>query len=163
MTEERPDTAQEPYDEAAIAVLRGLEPLRRRSRLTITSERECAIVGDAMIALHDLLDLRPEIGALTLTTANGWVHIARDEPAPETDQADAALARLFRADPAITAVTVPPVFARPARVATPDDPYLSPHGKAMAAIESALKEGKMSIEDANAATRRLATEPDPAP
>jgi hypothetical protein len=108
-------------------------------------------------ALEQILELFTEVGGLVVQTAAGKVNVTRDFPSDYTTQVDRLLGAIFKNNRCVTGIEF--LGMETPHMATPDDPYWSPQGKAYASIERAAARGEISPEDAIAAYRRLAAAP----
>ncbi|WP_266065042.1 hypothetical protein [Brucella intermedia] len=115
------------------------------------SENESPTYDKTAIDVLDLtriFDLFPHLSGVTLKTRHGDLQVTRDFPSNYTAEVDAMLATIFENDPGIAGIVFPATSTQPEHTATPDDPHWSPDGKALAAIDAALKAGEISTDQA---------------
>jgi hypothetical protein len=106
--------------------------------------------------LERIFELCPELPMLTISTAGGeGFTVSRDFPSDALQEVDDRLARIFRENPAIAAITFPAEGTRPAHAATPDAPFWSPTGRESAAILAAARSGEITPEQASERLDRL--------
>ena len=106
--------------------------------------------------LERIFDLCPELPMLTIRTAGGeGFTVSRDFPSDALQEVDDRLARIFRENPAIAAITFPAEGNRPEHAATPDAPFWSPRGRESAAILAAVRAGEITPEQASERLDRL--------
>ena len=106
--------------------------------------------------LERIFELCPELPMLTIRTAGGeGFTVSRDFPSDALQEVDDRLARIFRENPAIAAITFPAKGNRPAHAATPDAPFGSAMGREGAAILAAARSGEITAEQASERLDRL--------
>ncbi|EGG79010.1 hypothetical protein SXCC_00318 [Gluconacetobacter sp. SXCC-1] len=62
-------------------------------------------------------------------------------------QADHILAGMFTRNPDVTGITFPAPHGRAAHTATPDDPHVLPHDRALTAIMDARQRGEITADE----------------
>lgn len=137
------------YDRAAIFAL-DLTSGRRPWQLlmTSTSENLPVLSAETNNALTRIFELFPHLTSLTVQTTGGDMHVGRDFWNGYTTEVDRMISTIFQNDPAVTGIVFPTTSTRPEQTATHNDPHWSPDGKALAAIDAALKAGEISSEEA---------------
>ena len=116
--------------------------------------------------LERIFELCPELPMLTISTASGeGFTVSRDFPSDAPQEVDDRLARIFRENPAIAAITFPAQGKRPAHAATPQAPFGSPTGEESAAILTAIRAGEITPDEASKRLyqlfRRYGEDPEP--
>ncbi|NJC22648.1 hypothetical protein BJ994_001724 [Arthrobacter pigmenti] len=100
-----------------------------------TWELSCAGAGlehlseESTDALTVILERFDAIQSLAVDTDSGTFHATRGRIADYTQDVDDALISIFSSSPAFRAVTFAGTGGADTRVATPQDPFWSPHGK----------------------------------
>ncbi|MEY9199430.1 hypothetical protein ABIA16_004609 [Sinorhizobium fredii] len=124
----------------------------RRSpwQLLMTSVREDApaLSTETNNALTRIFELLPHLDSLTVQTPNGDIRVTRDFPSGYAAELDRMLADIFRNDPTVKGIVVPATGTAPEHIATHDNPYWSPNGKKLAAIDAALAAGEITPQEA---------------
>ncbi|NRQ19185.1 hypothetical protein [Ensifer sesbaniae] len=119
-------------------------------RLLITSVRADALAlsTETNNALTRIFELLPHLGSLTIQTTTGDIRVTRDFASGYAAEVDRMLAEIFRNDPAVTGIVVPATGTAPEHTATHDNPYWSPDGKTLAAVDAALASGEITPQEA---------------
>ncbi len=109
-------------------------------QLLMTSVREDApaFSTETNDALTRIFELLPHLGSLTVQTTNGDIRVTRDFASCYAAEVDRMLADIFRNEPTVKGIVVPTTGAAPGHTATRDNPYWSPDGKTLVAIDAAL-------------------------
>lgn len=106
--------------------------------------------------LERIFELCPELPMLTIRTAGGeGFTVSRDFPSDALQEVDDRLARIFRENPAIAAITFAGHGNRPAHAATPDAPFWSATSRESTAILAAARSGEITAEQASERLDRL--------
>ncbi|MBP0617803.1 hypothetical protein [Jiella mangrovi] len=92
--------------------------------------------------LEEILNLCPNVPAITLRGPHGYARVSRDFPDGNEACVNKLIARIFRDDPHVTAIELP------GHTATPSEPYWSSTGRASAAIAAARDAGVITAEEA---------------
>ncbi|NVN38781.1 hypothetical protein HUK81_18315 [Komagataeibacter swingsii] len=85
----------------------------------------------------------------SLTTQNATVVLGN-----YIQQADHILAGMFTRNPDVTGITFPAPHGRAAHTATPDDPHVLPHDRALTAIMDARQRGEITADEMIAQIRQ---------
>lgn len=119
-------------------------------QLLMTSAREDApaLSSETNYALTRIFQLLPHLGSLTVQTTHGEIRVTRDFASGYAAEVDRTLAEIFRNDPAVTGIVVPATGTAPGHTATRDNPYWSPDGKTLPAIDAALASGEITPQQA---------------
>lgn len=119
-------------------------------QLLMASVREDApaLSTETNNALTRIFELLPHLGGLTVQTTSGDIRVTRDFASGYAAELDRMLAEIFRHDPAVKGIVVPAAGTVPEHTATRDDPYWSPSGKTVAAINTALAAGEITPQEA---------------
>ncbi|MEY9101423.1 hypothetical protein ABIA24_004396 [Sinorhizobium fredii] len=119
-------------------------------QLLMTSVREDAPAPSTETnnALTRIFELSPHLSSLTVQTTSGDIRVTRDFASGYAAELDRMLADIFRNDPAVNGIVVPATGTAPEHTATRDNPYWSPDGKTLAAIDAALASGEITPQEA---------------
>ncbi|KSV84376.1 hypothetical protein [Sinorhizobium sp. GL28] len=128
-------------------------------QLLMTSVREDApaLSTETNNALTRIFELLPHLGGLTVQTTSGDIRVTREFASGYAAELDRMLADIFRHDPAVNGIVVPATGTAPEHTATRENPYWSPDGKTLAAIDAALAAGEITPLDAIARMRAVNT------
>lgn len=116
--------------------------------MTTVSEDVPALRIETKNALTRIFELLPHLGGLTVQTTSGDIRVTRDFASDYAAEVDRILADIFHDEPAVKGVVVPATGMVPAHTATRDNPYWSPDGKTLAAIDAALASGEITPQQA---------------
>lgn len=138
------------YGKSAADRLKEMPSRRPPWQLLIVGDTEGALpfTAETNNALTRIFDLLPNLGRVTIKTTKGDLFASRNFPSGYTETVDSLIAAVFKNDPDITGIVFPATSTRPEHTATADDPHFLPEGKALAAIDAALKAGEIATDEA---------------
>lgn len=132
----------------------GTLPHKRPWQLLVVGEGGTLLTQQDIEDLTRILDLLPHVAGLDITTSAGSARVSRDVPGNYIQQADQILAGMFTRNPDVTGITFPAPHGRAAHTATPDDPHVLPHDRALTAIMDARQRGEITADEMIAQIRQ---------
>lgn len=138
------------YGKFAVDRLKEMPSRRPPWQLLIVGDTEGALPFTAGTnnALTRIFDLLPNLSRVTIKTTKGDLFASRNFPSGYTETVDSLIAAIFNNDPEITGIVFPATSTRSEHTATADDPHFLPEGKALAAIDAALKADEITTDEA---------------